>query len=130
MRVKTKCAKKGTKSTVADRACALSKTKTVATKPETPVPLKREKTQRVTFAIRADPGSTVFLAGSFNSWDPTAKRMTDKNGEGLFTVVIPLTPGEYQYKFVINGTWCADPECADWVQNEHGTLNSIKRVEA
>ena len=72
---------------------------------------------------------TVFLAGNFNNWDPTAKQMTDKKNDGLFTTTISLVPGEYQYKFIINGTWCADPECADWVQNEHGTLNSIRRVE-
>ena len=87
------------------------------------------KTERVTFSVRADVGSTVFLAGNFNNWDPTAKQMTDKKNDGLFTTTISLVPGEYQYKFIINGTWCADPECADWVQNEHGTLNSIRRVE-
>ena len=91
---------------------------------------KTTKTKRVTFTVNADPASTVFLAGSFNDWDPTAKRMTDKKNEGVFTATVNLAPGEYQYKFIINGTWCADPVCADWVQNEHGTLNSIRRVEA
>jgi hypothetical protein len=42
---------------------------------------------------------------------------------------VKLAPGTYQYKFVIDGTWCADPECADFVQNEHGTLNSVITVK-
>lgn len=86
------------------------------------------KTVRVNFSVRAEKGSRVFLAGSFNNWDPTAKEMADKNGEGIYTATISLAPGSYQYKYVIDGTWCADPECADWIQNEHGTLNSVKLV--
>lgn len=86
------------------------------------------KTQRVTFSVRAEVGSKVFLAGSFNDWNPTAKEMTDKKNEGVYSVALSLAPGTYQYKFVIDGTWCADPECADWVQNDLGTLNSVKHV--
>ncbi len=86
------------------------------------------KTVRVNFSVRAETGSRVFLAGSFNNWDPTSKEMSDRNGDGIYATTISLAPGSYQYKYVIDGTWCADPECADWVQNEHGTLNSVKLV--
>lgn len=86
------------------------------------------KTQRVVFSVRAEAGSKVFLAGSFNNWDPTAKAMVDKGNDGIYSVTLSLAPGNHQYKFVIDGTWCADPECADWVQNDHGTLNSVKHV--
>ena len=89
---------------------------------------RRPKTRRVTFSVHADPGSRVFLAGSFNNWDPAAKELTDPNGTGLYSGAVDLAPGTYQYKFVIDGTWCADPECADWVQNDLGTLNSVKHV--
>jgi 1,4-alpha-glucan branching enzyme len=101
-----------------------------ATKKATAPKAATPKAKRVTFTVNADPASTVFLAGSFNDWDPTAKQMTDKKSNGIFTATLNLVPGEYQYKFIINGTWCADPDCSDWVQNEHGTLNSIRRVEA
>jgi len=89
----------------------------------------KAKSQRVNFSVRAKEGSKVFLAGSFNDWDPTAKQMVDKKGEGLFVVTVNLEPGAHQYKFVIDGIWCADPECTDWVHNDHGTLNSVKNVE-
>lgn len=98
-------------------------------KPGTPVARKTApKNQRIAFSVRAEVGSKVFLAGSFNNWDPTAKEMVDKNGDGLYTTTLSLAPGTHEYKFVIDGTWCADPECADWVQNDHGTLNSVKHV--
>ena len=86
------------------------------------------KAQRVTFSVRAEAGSKVFLAGSFNDWNPAAKEMADKKGDGVYTVTLSLASGTYQYKFVVDGTWCADPECADWVQNDLGTLNSVKHV--
>ncbi len=100
------------------------KAKSVAPSAKKTVP----QTQRVTFSVRAEAGSKVFVAGSFNNWNPTAKEMADKKGDGVYAVTLSLPPGVHQYKFVVDGTWCADPECADWVQNEHGTLNSVKHV--
>ncbi len=91
-------------------------------------PAARAKTTRVTFAVRAEVGSTVYIAGSFNDWDPASKKLVDKTGDGYYTIAMTLAPGAYEYKFVINGTWCADPECAEWVQNDMGTLNSVKRI--
>ena len=46
------------------------------------------KATRVTFSVRAEAGSKVFLAGSFNNWDPTAKEMADKKGDGVFTATV------------------------------------------
>jgi 1,4-alpha-glucan branching enzyme len=86
------------------------------------------KARRVAFSVHAKPGSKVSLAGCFNNWDPSANKLADKKGDGTFTASVSLLPGDYQYKFVIDGTWHADPECPDWVQNEHGTLNSVKHV--
>ncbi|MBQ7722618.1 MAG: isoamylase early set domain-containing protein [Kiritimatiellae bacterium] len=89
---------------------------------------KKAAKQRVTFTLAADAGSEVFLAGDFNNWDPTAKRMVDKDGTGAYSTVVTLAPGEYEYKFVINGIWCVDPNCREWRQNSLGTLNSVLHV--
>lgn len=83
----------------------------------------------VTFTLRADAGKTVYLAGCFNKWNPEGKKMLDKKNEGLYTTTVKLAPGRYEYKFVVDGTWCADPENLDYVQNEHGTLNSVLNVQ-
>ncbi|MCX7590391.1 MAG: glycogen-binding domain-containing protein [Kiritimatiellae bacterium] len=85
--------------------------------------------RRVRFQVRAQKGSEVYLAGTFNNWDPKAKRLKDKDGSGLFTGTLLLPPGRYEYKFVIDGTWCVDPECPEWVPNDMGTLNSVLHVE-
>lgn len=58
-----------------------------------------------------DPAAfSVSLAGNFNNWDANAAPMV-KDEEGTWRVVVELAPGDYEYKFVVNGaTWMADPE--------------------
>jgi hypothetical protein len=128
---KSKMAPKVVKTRVKPRATVVSAPKApVVSAPKAPVVnAPKTKLQRVTFSVRAKVGSKVFLAGSFNDWDPTAKQMSDKNNEGLFSVTVCLEPGCHEFKYVIDGIWCADPTCVDWVHNDLGTLNSVKSVE-
>jgi 1,4-alpha-glucan branching enzyme len=85
--------------------------------------------KRVTLSVQADPGSTVFVAGSFNDWNPTGKKLVDKHSDGTYKATILLAPGIYEYKFIINGIWTLDPDPdRDWTQNGLGTLNSVLRV--
>jgi 1,4-alpha-glucan branching enzyme len=84
--------------------------------------------KRVQFEVQAEPGSHVFVTGTFNDWDPVGKRMLDKTGEGRFKAGLMLAPGTYEYKFVINGVWCVDPDCPDWAHNDLGSLNSVVTV--
>ena len=95
-------------------------------KKATAKPVQGEK--KVVFTVRAEKGKAVYLAGTFNQWNATGKKMADKKGDGVYSASLKLAPGSYQYKFVIDGIWCADPECADWVQNDQGTTNSVITV--
>ena len=83
----------------------------------------------VTFTVHAEKGKAVYVAGEFNKWDPTAKKMAYKAKDGVYAATVKLVPGEYQYKFVIDGTWCADPENVNSVQNDQGTFNSVLTVK-
>ena len=86
-------------------------------------------TKAVTFTVHADKGKSVCLAGDFNKWSPSAKKMAYKARAGIYTATVKLAPGTYQYKFVIDGTWCADPENASAVANDQGTFNSIIEIK-
>jgi len=88
--------------------------------------MKKPARRRVKFSIAADKGSKVFVAGSFNNWDGEKDKLTEK--KGVFSKSILLQPGRYEYKFVVNGIWTVDPDCADWVPNGHGSLNSVVEV--
>lgn len=83
--------------------------------------------RRVTFSVKAEPGSAVFLAGSFNDWQPAGKPLKEQPA-GTFSTTVMLAPGQYQYKFVINGVWSLDPANGDWVANDVGSLNSVRQV--
>ena len=91
--------------------------------------VKKAVAKNVTFTIHADKGKAVYVAGEFNKWNPTAKKMAYKAKGGLYTATVKLTAGTYQYKFVIDGTWCADPENANAVANDQGTFNSVITVK-
>jgi len=88
-------------------------------------PVKR---RRVGFQFQTAPGSQVSVAGSFNNWDTEAHPLKDRDGTGAYTLTLLLAPGTHEYKFFVDGAWCVDPGCAEWVQNNLGTLNSLLRV--
>ena len=88
---------------------------------------KKITTKNVLFTVHADKGKAVYVAGEFNKWNPTAKKMTFK--AGVYSATLKLAAGTYQYKFVIDGTWCADPENANAVPNDQGTFNSVITVK-
>ena len=113
------------------KTCKCATEKVVAKKADKPAAKEVAKpaAKVVTFTIHAEKGKNVYLAGEFNKWDPTAKKMAYKAKEGIYSATLKLAPGEYQYKFVIDGTWCADPENVDSVQNDQGTFNSVVTVK-
>jgi len=83
-------------------------------------------TVSVTFSFKPSgtPGS-VFLAGTFNNWSPTATAMSDTDGDGIYEVTIELEPGDYQYKFVVDGNWYEDPYSSDYTPDGFGGKNSV-----
>ncbi|MBR7145764.1 MAG: glycogen-binding domain-containing protein [Lentisphaeria bacterium] len=87
------------------------------------------KRRRVVLTADLGPGKNVSIAGNFNDWDPTAKAMLDKNGDGVYRCTLLLKPGKYEYKFVIDGVWCVDTSNPNFAPNDLGTLNSLLIVE-
>ena len=88
----------------------------------------KNKKKRVVFELLAEPGSSVFVAGSFNDWNPQDKQLHDKDGDGVYSRGVMLAPGTYEYKFVVNGVWTVNPNCQDWTTNDQGSLNSVITV--
>ena len=90
---------------------------------------KKAAEKSVVFTVHAEKGKQVYLAGEFNQWNPTAKKMAYKAKDGIYATTVKLAAGDYQYKFVIDGTWCADPENVNSVPNDQGTFNSVITVK-
>lgn len=80
----------------------------------------RKKRQVFVWAVQAAERE-AFLVGSFNNWEPLAMtRCGDR-----FEVNVSLAPGEYQYKFMVDGQWHSDPAAPRSVPNAFGTTNSV-----
>ena len=47
----------------------------------------------VVFTIHGERGRAVYLAGEFNNWDPTARKMAYKARSGIYTATVKLAPG-------------------------------------
>ncbi|KKL87983.1 hypothetical protein LCGC14_1929260 [marine sediment metagenome] len=79
------------------------------------------------FSIEAgDTAREVALAGDFTHWQP--KRMR-RQRNGAFVLIVALPPGEYEYKFIVDGQWLTDPENPRYAISPCGTSNSVLRVE-
>ncbi|MHB8622800.1 MAG: AAA family ATPase [Sulfuricaulis sp.] len=70
----------------------------------------------------------VQLAGEFNSWMPDQGVIT-RIVNGVVEKTIMLSPGTYQYRYVINGKWQEDPSNPEVIPNHSGGFNSILHVE-
>ncbi len=78
----------------------------------------------VTFKFHAPPKSKVFLAGTFNNWNPSDIRLGGDN-KGTYSTAILLPVGRHEYKFIVNGEWRNSPDCVEHVPNPFGTTNSV-----
>ena len=68
----------------------------------------------------------VYVAGDFNNWIYQADPMVDRNGDGEWTLLLNLSPGRYEYKFVIDGVkWVPDPRNPNSVADGFEGQNSV-----
>jgi 1,4-alpha-glucan branching enzyme len=70
----------------------------------------------------------VLVAGSFNNWQPQSMPMT-KQRAGMWSTEILLPPGQYEYRFVVDGQWQDDPMAARFLANSFGGLNCVVEVK-
>ena len=83
--------------------------------------------QAATFTIQAPGAEQVLLVGDFNDWSLDGSDM-DVVG-GVWTKVIKLTPGQYRYRYVIDGQWHNDPDNPIAVPNAFGGHDSLLVME-
>jgi len=91
-----------------------------------------EKSQKaqipVQVRLRADGARDVRVTGEFSDWSPSGIPLSPE-GPGTWAATLRLPPGEYQYRFIVDGEWRDDPE-APRVQNGLGGTNSLLKVES
>ncbi len=78
----------------------------------------------VEFVVAAAGARNVRIAGDFNGWNPDRTPMQPLR-DGAYWVRLPLGPGEYRYRYVIDGQWLRDPANPRLEANPYGELNSV-----
>jgi hypothetical protein len=81
------------------------------------------------FVVVAPRAQRVSLVGDFNDWDPARTPMTASGPGGMWTIIVPLTPGRYRYAFLVDGTqWLADPSAPAGGSDGFGAPSSVVTV--
>ncbi len=84
----------------------------------------RETARGALFVHPAAKETTVCIAADFNGWSATAHRLTFNESLGVHELSIPLDPGTYEYRLVVDGAWIADPFNPNTSHNPFGGTNS------
>jgi len=91
-------------------------------------PRRSARTVRaVRLELTRPEASDVSVAGSFNNWQPQATPMVPL-GDGKWTKELTLPAGRYEYRFVVDGEWCSDPNARENVPNPFGSMNSVLTI--
>lgn len=100
-----------------------------------PKPQPSSELKPTVFTCHPKGARAVFLAGTFNNWDPAATAMRPIS-DTEWAVELELAPGRHEYKFVVDGEWYCEPgrdepdsALPDCVPNELGSFNREIHVE-
>lgn len=66
----------------------------------------------------------VYLAGTFNDWDPRETPM-QRDSLGDWSIELSLPPGEHRYRLVVDGEWRDDPSAQRMEPNPFGTFDAV-----
>lgn len=78
----------------------------------------------VAFAIQAPTAREVWLAGEMTGWD-AHKRAMVRGADGVWRLSLDLAPGQWLYKFVVDGRWVHDPATPDHDADGRGGQHSF-----
>jgi chromosome partitioning protein len=82
----------------------------------------------VDFIFESPEANSVQIAGDFNNWRPESLPMRRMDGRPRFKAAVPLEPGRYRYRLVIDGRWINDPNNPQVETNPFGELNSVLEI--
>jgi len=83
--------------------------------------------KQIEFFLKAPSAKSVKLAADFTDWEKCPLAMM-RTGNGVWFSVVPLKPGQYSYRFIVDGRWCDDPRSTKHIPNPFGTENAVMVV--
>jgi len=90
---------------------------------------KMERNGTITFSFMASRGEQVYLAGSFNRWDPFMYQMKESSQmPGLYQITLPMGAGRYYYYYIYKGLPMTDPENLNVSLDSNGREVSVLSI--
>jgi len=83
--------------------------------------------RRVPIVVTAPEAEDVRVTGDFTRWAKQGIRLSH-DGKGHWRTVLPLGPGEYQYRLLIDGDWHDHEDASQRVANPFGSENCLLKV--
>jgi chromosome partitioning protein len=87
--------------------------------------------REVVIRFRDADASDVRIAGDFNGWVPDkgVRSLIESEGDNrIWTKILQLPPGTYQYRYVVDGEWREDPNNPEVIESSIGGRNSVMVV--
>jgi 1,4-alpha-glucan branching enzyme len=84
-------------------------------------------TRRVPLVVRQNGADEVRVTGDFTDWDEEGIRLSPV-GDGQWRTVLPLEPGQYQYRLIVDGAWRDHADAKERVANPFGSENCVLKV--
>jgi 1,4-alpha-glucan branching enzyme len=81
-----------------------------------------------TIAFKAPGAKSVVVTGSFCGWDPHGHPLRRDPARGVWTAILSLPPGRYEYRLLVDGQWQDDPGCEQRARNPFGGENCVFEV--
>lgn len=88
----------------------------------------RKTNDGILFVQPQQSARQISVAGDFNNWSPSATPLNKDEALGVWQTCIPIPPGRYRYRVVIDGQWKHDQYNSSIETNPFGELNSILEV--
>ena len=89
----------------------------------------RQMGESVVFAARFGEARNVAIAGDFNNWSTVSTPMQTRSKPGDWWMSLPLRPGRYRYRFIVDGKWTTDPHNQYVEANQFGELDNVIEVD-
>lgn len=90
--------------------------------------MPKPKKQKVTFCFPAPEAQSVQVAGDFTGWQQ-APIALKQDKAGVWKKTVSLAPGKYEYRLMVDGQWCDDPQCPNRQPNQFGGQNCVCIVD-